>query len=578
MIKRLWPHLSKLRKRQFVGLVALMLLASLAELASIGSILPFLAVISDPEIVYNNPFSQPLIQALGIKDPSGLLMPITVIFIIAVLTANSVRLSLLYATTRLSYAIGSDISIDIYRRTLYQEYSVHVSRNSSEVINGIIIKTNTVIISILWPSLIFLSSIFLMVGISSILIFINPKVALLSAFIFGLIYIAISFCASKALQKNSKLVARESEQMVKSLQEGLGGIRDVLIDGAQEFYAKIYERADLSLRKAAGDIIFISGSPKYLMEGIGMSLIATLAYFLIREGDSIVSAIPLLGALALGAQRLLPVLQQGYSSYSTIKGAESSFEDILDLLRQPMPSKENQDSVTSLKFNEDIVLSNLSFKYDNHGPWILKNVNLVFKKGEKIGFVGVTGSGKSTLIDILMGLLPPSSGELLIDGVCVTTENRRAWQQLIAHVPQNIYLADSSIRENIAFGIHINQIKEDKIKKVAEQAQIGDLVNQITKEYDGNVGERGDQLSGGQRQRIGIARAMYKDSNVLIFDEATSALDNQTEKKIMQNISALKGDRTTFIIAHRLTTLKECDRIIRINKDYTVDEVNYDEL
>lgn len=578
MIKRLWPHLSKLRKRQFVGLVALMLLASLAELASIGSILPFLAVISDPEIVYNNPFSQPLIQALGIKDPSGLLMPITVIFIIAVLTANSVRLSLLYATTRLSYAIGSDISIDIYRRTLYQEYSVHVSRNSSEVINGIIIKTNTVIISILWPSLIFLSSIFLMVGISSILIFINPKVALLSAFIFGLIYIAISFCASKALQKNSKLVARESEQMVKSLQEGLGGIRDVLIDGAQEFYAKIYERADLSLRKAAGDIIFISGSPKYLMEGIGMSLIATLAYFLMREGDNIVSAIPLLGALALGAQRLLPVLQQGYSSYSTIKGAESSFEDILDLLRQPMPSKENQDSVTSLKFNEDIVLSNLSFKYDNHGPWILKNVNLVFKKGEKIGFVGVTGSGKSTLIDILMGLLPPSSGELLIDGVCVTTENRRAWQQLIAHVPQNIYLADSSIRENIAFGIHINQIKEDKIKKVAEQAQIGDLVNQITKEYDGNVGERGDQLSGGQRQRIGIARAMYKDSSVLIFDEATSALDNQTEKKIMQNISALKGDRTTFIIAHRLTTLKECDRIIRINKDYTVDEVNYDEL
>jgi ATP-binding cassette subfamily B protein len=417
-----------------------------------------------------------------------------------------------------------------------------------------------------------------MFGISTILFFIDPQVALISALVFGIVYLTISFGARKALQKNSSLIANESEEMVKALQEGLGGIRDVLIDGTQEFYCKIYQRADLSLRKAAGDIVFISGSPRFLMEGIGMCLIAILAYFLMRAGGGVVSAIPLLGALALGAQRLLPVLQQAYAAYSTIKGAESSFEDILDLLRQPLPLTENQDSIRSVKFKEDIVFNDLSFRYDNHSSMVLKNVNLTFKKGEKVGFVGVTGSGKSTLIDILMGLLSPSSGELLIDGVSITSENRRVWQRLIAHVPQNIYLADSSIQENIAFGIHSDQINEDQVKKAAEQAQIGELVKQLTERYDGHVGERGVQLSGGQRQRIGIARALYKDSDVLIFDEATSALDIQTEKKIMQQITALSGDRTIFIVAHRLTTLKECDRIIRINEDFTVDEVNYDEL
>lgn len=555
-----------------------MLLASLAELVSVGAILPFLGVISDPEVVYNNRLIQPLIQILEIKDPSQLLMPFTVIFIVMTLIAVLIRLLLLYTTTRLSYATGADISIDIYRRTLYQEYSVHISRNSSEVINGIITKTNTVIISVVWPSLILLSSIFLMFGISTILFFIDPQVAVISALVFGILYLTISFGARKALQKNSSLIANESEEMVKALQEGLGGIRDVLIDGTQEFYCKIYQRADLSLRKAAGDIVFISGSPRFLMEGIGMCLIAILAYFLTRAGGGVVSAIPLLGALALGAQRLLPVMQQAYAAYSTIKGAESSFEDILDLLRQPLPLTENQDSIRSVKFKEDIVFNDLSFSYDNHSSMVLKNVNLTFKKGEKVGFVGVTGSGKSTLIDILMGLLSPSSGELLIDGVSITSENRRAWQRLISHVPQNIYLADSSIQENIAFGIHSDQINEDQVKKAAEQSQIGELVKQLTERYDGHVGERGVQLSGGQRQRIGIARALYKDSDVLIFDEATSALDTQTEKKIMQQITALSGDRTIFIVAHRLTTLKECDRIIRINEDFTVDEVNYDEL
>lgn len=231
-----------------------------------------------------------------------------------------------------------------------------------------------------------------------------------------------------------------------------------------------------------------------------------------------------------------------------------------------------------MPFQQEIVFNNLNFRYGKDSPWILKNVNLNFKKGEMVGFIGITGSGKSTLLDILMGLLNPTSGELLIDGVNVTHENRRAWQAHISHVPQSIYLADCSIQENIAFGIGPEKIREDKVVQAAEQAKIKDMINNLKNKYKTFIGEQGVQLSGGQRQRIGIARALYKDSDVLIFDEATSALDNQTEQNIMQQISQLKDNQTIFIIAHRLSTLKECNRILRINTDYTIEEVNFNQI
>jgi len=393
-----------------------------------------------------------------------------------------------------------------------------------------------------------------------------------------LLYWVITFFTKKSLQKNSQLIANESTQMVKSLQEGLGGIRDVLIDGTQEFYCKLYQNADLSLRKATGDNMFIGSSPRYLMEAIGMILIAILAYVLTLQEGGIMAAIPILGALAVGAQKLLPALQQSYHSYSTIKGAKSSFVDVLNLLDQPLPHNASQDLINPVPFKREIVFKNLSFRYTKSTPWILKNVNLSFQKGEIIGFIGVTGSGKSTLLDILMGLLIPTSGELLIDGVAITQKNRRAWQMRISHVPQSIYLADSTIQENIAFGVESGQIKEHEVDQAAQQAQIAEVINNLKNKYKTFVGERGVQLSGGQRQRIGIARALYRDSDVLIFDEATSALDNQTEQKIMQQITQLKDSQTVFIIAHRLTTLKQCDSIIRINTDYTIEKLNYNQI
>ncbi|MDC0893229.1 ABC transporter ATP-binding protein [Pseudomonadales bacterium] len=578
MIRKLWQHLNKKRRTQLLLLLILMLLASIMEVVSIGAVVPFLGALTSPETIFKYKFIQPIIETLQITEPNQLLLPLTTTFVIATLTAAAVRLILLYTLTRFSYAVGADFSINIYRRTLYQDYSVHISRNSSEVINGIINKTNIVIGGILAPTMTLISSIVIMVGIITMVFIVNPFVASISFSCAAFIYLIINLFARKHLQRNSDLIAKKSTQMIKSLQEGLGGVRDVLIDGTQEFYCDIYQNADLPMRRANASNVFIGTGPRYMMEAFGMVLIGVLAYTLTLEEGGLVAAIPTLGALAIGAQKLLPTLQQAYASISAINGSKSSFNDVLLLLDQPLPLKEHRTSKKIVSFEESISFKNVSFRYTDDTPWILKNVNLSFKRGEKVGIVGVTGSGKSTLLDVLMGLLAPTSGELLIDGVAIEKGNRGAWQAHISHVPQSIYLADTTIQENIAFGVVPEEVQESRVILAAQKAQIAETINSLKSKYKALVGERGVQLSGGQRQRVGIARALYKDSALIIFDEATSALDNQTEQKIMKKIGQMNKNQTMFFIAHRLTTLKQCDTIIRINEDFTIDEIRYEDL
>jgi ATP-binding cassette, subfamily B, bacterial PglK len=555
-----------------------MVVASISELISVGAVVPFLGILIAPEQVYQNALVQPVIQVLEISEPNQLILPLTILFIIAALTAGIIRLTLLYATTRLSYATGADISINIYRRTLYQEYAVHVALNSSKVINGIINKTNIVISSILTPILMLMSSIILLIGIMVALFYIDIVVALTALIGFSFLYGMVIYYTRKQLKENSQCIADQSTMMIKSLQEGLGGIRDVLIDGTQQFYLQLYRNADLPLRRASGNNQFISGSPRYAMEAIGMVLIAILAYFMTQQKNGMAASIPVLGALALGAQRLLPVLQQAYSSYSLIKGSKSSFVDVLNLLDQPLPEYLDQPITKPIPFTKEIKLNNLNFRYTDDSPWVLKNVNLSLKKGCHIGFMGVTGSGKSTLLDIIMGLLPGTNGELLIDQLPINNQNRRAWQAHIAHVPQNIYLSDGTIEENIAFGIENEEIDHQRVRKAAQQAQIAELIEQWKDGYQTIVGERGVRLSGGQRQRIGVARALYKKASVLIFDEATSALDNETEQAVMDAIEGLDKELTILTIAHRLTTLKSCDKIVKLDKNNVINILSYKEV
>ena len=542
-----------------------MLLASFAEILSIGAVLPFLGVLTAPERIFEMPAVQPIIQSLKISEPKQLLLPLTIAFSLAVVIAGAVRLLLLWMSTRLSFATGADLSINIYRRTLYQSYAVHCARNSSEVIDGISGKANGVIYSIIVPALTLISSSVMLVAILMALLMVQPIIALVAFGGFGLIYIVIVGLTRKQLMIDSECVARESTQVIKSLQEGLGGIRDVLIDGSQETYCEIYRNADSPLRRAQGNIFFIGASPRYGMEALGMLLIAALAYSLARQADGIAKAIPILGALALGAQRLLPVLQQAYGSWAQINSGRASLKDTLELLDQPLPDYANQP-VMQLPFNQSITLRQLGFRYGEQAPYVLNQLNLTITKGSRVGFIGTTGSGKSTLLDIVMGLLRPTNGLIEVDGRPISPANHHAWQSHIAHVPQVIFLADSTIEENIAFGIPRDQINHHRVKRAAQLAQISESIESWPKQYQTFVGERGIRLSGGQRQRIGIARALYKQADVIIFDEATSALDSETEHAVMQAIEGLSKEITLLIIAHRLTTLKSCTQIVELSK------------
>lgn len=543
-----------------------MIIASFAEVLSIGAALPFLGVLTSPEKIFAHNLAQPFIQLLKIQSAQELLLPFTLIFVAAAMFVGLARITLLWVQMRLAMAIGADFSVTVYERTLYQPYSLHVSRNSSEILAGAR-KAEGLVSYIIQPVLTITGSVVILVAVIATLLAIQPIIALAASLGIGLIYTAVVFITKRRIAKNSQTIATQQIRVTKAIQEGLGGIRDVILDRTQTVYSKLYKEAFLPMQAASASNHVVGASPRFGVEALGVMLVAGLAYMLTvasGAGGGLTNAIPVLGALALGAQRLLPVVQQIYNSYITIKGNQASTQDALDLLDQPMPAQDYTQLAKPMAFQTAISLKDLGFRYPLQGPWVLRHLNLQISKGSRVGFVGVTGSGKSTLLDIVMGLLTPTEGTLFIDNTAVNLENTRAWQAHISHVPQAIYLSDTSIAENIALGVPTDCIDLQRVKQAAQQAQIAQSIESWSKGYDTLVGERGVRLSGGQRQRIGIARALYKRANVIMFDEATSALDNETEAAVMQAVETLGRDITILIIAHRLTTLKKCDQIVEL--------------
>ena len=445
LLRRLWRQLNPHRHVQFWYLLALMAFASFAEVLSIGTILPFLAVLTSPEKFFEHTAAQPLIQALGATAPEQLLLPLTIVFAVAAILAGIIRLLLLWANTRLSFLIGADLSLKIYRNTMYQTYAAYCARNSSEIISGTSTKIGAVI-SIINQSFLLISS-SIILAVTLILLFTIDAASALAIFgSFGLIYALIIRLTRKQLLADSQLIAHESTNVIKILQEGLGSMRDVLIDGNQAVYCQIYSNADLSLRRAQGRAQFISISPRYAIEVLGMVAIAILAYWLVQQTDGFTNAIPILGAIAIGSVRLLPLLQQAYSARSLIMSGRTTLQDALELLEQPLPDDAGQPPPNPLPFKQSVNLNQLSFRYSPESPYTLEKINLTIVKGSRVGIIGTTGCGKSTLSNIIMGLLPPTHGTLEIDKKILASTNNRSWQAHIAHVPQSVFLADSTTR------------------------------------------------------------------------------------------------------------------------------------
>jgi len=577
IIIRLWGHLSKKKKVRFLLFFMLMLLGSLVEVISLSSILPFLSAFSNTETVMGYPVISDILIYYDLTEPDQVILSLTVVFITAVLIAGGVRLLLLFLGTKLSFSSGHELSVDVYKRTLYQPYEVHMERNSSEIIAGITIKVSNVT-NVLNSSVAFLNSLILIVIVALALVLLNPVVAFLSAISFIFFYGLVTWLVHGKLHINSQHVSTESTQIVKVLQEGMNGIRDIILDSSQNIYCAVFGKSDLKLKNAQSSNIVISASPRFVMESFGMVVIAVIAFSLYTPENGIANSLPLLGALAIGAQRMLPASQQCFSAWSSIIGSKASLLDVLELLDQPESSLSVESDIKPLSFEKLIELKDVSFRYGINQHNTLSSINISLEKGSKIGFIGSTGSGKSTAIDLIMGLLKPTKGEIIIDGLILKDKHLRKWQKSISHVPQSVYLSDATIAENITFGTPADTIDQNLLNKVTAEAQLLDFIESTPKKYNTNVGESGTCLSGGQVQRIGIARALYKKANILILDEATSALDSVTEKRVMKAISESNKDLTIIIITHRLSTIKDCDVIYEFESGKVISKGTYNEL
>ena len=576
-LRRIYGYLPRTLSRQLPLLLALMLAGALAELMTIGAVLPFLTFLADEEGARGFAPLRRVFAAAGFETRQEQVLAATLLFAGTAVLAGAIRLYLIRFSQRYVFRVGYEIGCAVYGHVMELPYSYHIRTNSSEVIAGIN-KVQVVIIGVLLQLMQALIAAIMSVFLIAALIAVDPAVALITGAAFGSIYGLITVVTRRRLSANSQAIAGGQTKRVQTVQDGLGGIRDVIIDQTRDHFVRRFDTVEGSLRDAQASNSFVSAFPRVIVEVIGMVLIAILAYVLVSGSGGIAAALPILGALALGAQRLLPLLQQVYSGWTISMGNRQALFDVLGLLDEPLPVAPDAVEDETMQAPRLIEFAGVGFRYSKSSAWALRDFSLSVPRGSRVGIVGKTGSGKSTVMDLLMALLEPVEGQIRVDGRRLDEGNRRAWQRQIAHVPQSIYLSDASVAENIAFGTDRDAIDMVRVREAARMAELHDFIKALPSEYATFVGERGVRLSGGQRQRIGIARALYKQAGVIVFDEATSALDVQTEAAVMRSIFGLRTDLTVFIIAHRLSTVEGCDLVVslsegRIERIGTYDDV-----
>ena len=567
LIINLWGKLSSKRKKQLYFVFVIMLITGLADMLTLSAVVPFLIIITDPSSIWNSSFIPQFASLIGVDNQLDLVVPITILFSMIALSTGIIRVFNLRLNTKMAAAIGNDLSFEAYRKTLLQPYISHIKSNSSEVINSIVNNIQSVVNTI-ERVLTTLTSIVIVINILIGLLIFNKFVAITVGFILFIIFYSLSYFSKLKLKLNSTIIAQKQQKQIKITQESLGSIRDIILFKAQDIYFKNYKKVDKSLRNLQADNSFLGAFPKYAVESFALFILISSSLFFRSDEGFNENTLVILGVFALAAQRLLPNLQQIYLSLSSIRANSMQTQDILQILEKSVPRDSKFDTFEYLKFNKSLKLENVSFKYVENGKTIIKEVNFELFKGECVGIIGKTGGGKSTLIDIILGLLKPSKGKLLVDGKNIHDPKNpmiiNKWRNSLTYVPQNIFLTDNSIKENIAFGIPLNHINMDEVIQCAKQANIHDFINNNSSGYETFVGERGIKLSGGQIQRIGIARALYKKSKFIIFDEATSSLDYETEQKVINSIRRINKSCTIIMIAHRLNTLENCDKVVEI--------------
>nr|WP_319528635.1 ABC transporter ATP-binding protein [Pseudomonas laurentiana] len=586
LIRELISLLTPYQRRRLLRLQFLVVVMSFAEIAGIASIAPFMAIVSDMSRLEGTGKLAQIYAASGFSTPSDFLFWLG-LAVLGILVCGGI-FSMLTTWRLLVYgqAVGEQISSRLFRYYLNQPWLFHVEHSSSVLNKQITQEATRVTLGIIQP-LMQLNAKFILAFLMSLAIFLyNPLVALAGLLIFGNAYALLYRFVRMRLMRNGKEISVVQSERFKLLGEGFGGIKDVLLLGRQSLYVNRFEEANKRYTRSLAGNQAMSQVPRYAMELVAFGSVILLVLYLLRvNAGNFGNVVPALAVYALAGLKLLPAFQQMYSSFSQIKGSMASFESI----RQSLHESYEQASAAELGLSDkaqqgsmvvthSVALDKISFTYPGKLTSAVHGLSLNIPARTVVGLVGASGSGKSTAIDLLLGLITPDAGALLVDGRPITQENSRLWQNSVGFVPQSIFLIDSSIRENIAFGLPPEFIDDAKVAKAISLSHLEELIDGLPEGVHTRVGERGVQLSGGQRQRIGIARALYQDADMLVLDEATSALDGITEKMIMDAIHDFSGKKTIVMIAHRLATIRQCEIIYLMDQGKIADHGSYDEL
>lgn len=584
-IRKIFDLLSPRERWQAYGLFVAIVLMALLQVVGIASITPFLALVSNPTMIHDGDGTPRALlrwayETFGFTDDTSFLIFVGVGVLLVFTFSNLFAMLTTWLMMRFSWHRNYTLSRRLLEHYLNMPYVFFLNRNSSDLSKNVLAEVKEVISGVLVPGMQALAKMAAAVAIIALLVAVDPVLAILSAAVLGGVYTVIYLLVRKKLTRIGEERVKANLQQYQAASESLGGIKDIKLLGKEGVFLKRYAQAAqrYAQNKAANEVI--SRLPHYLIETVafgGMLLI--VMYLLLVRGD-IAQVIPTVGLYAFASYRLLPAIKEIFSGVTKVRFNTAALEAIhADFQQRSIEAVQRVRQAEPLPFQRSIELKGVTFSYPESSEPVLKDLNLIIEANTSVAFVGATGSGKTTTVDIILGLLQPDQGALLVDGVVIEETNLRNWQNNLGYVPQHIYLSDDTIASNIAFGVPPKKVDRQAVERAAKIANLHDFImSELPKGYDTMVGERGVRLSGGQRQRIGIARALYHNPAVLILDEATSALDNVTEKGVFNAVENVAKTKTVIMIAHRLSTIRNCDVIYLLEKGRIVAKGSYHEL
>jgi ABC-type bacteriocin/lantibiotic exporter with double-glycine peptidase domain len=582
IFKKLFRLLSKAEQKKALILLGLIFVTTLIDLVGIASIMPFIAVLGNPELVETNEFlnwAYHFTKDFGVKNVTDFLFFLGIIVFLLLLISLIFKSATTYMQLRFTLMREYSIGKKLIENHLKQTYSWFLDQNSSNISKKIFSEVSQVIDRGLSPMMTLITQGTVIIGIITLLIFIDLNLVIIIGSTLVLFYLLIFKKINNYLNKIGGERSELNEKRFKAISEVFGAIKEVKLGGIEKLYVDQFSILSYEYAKNQSSSQIISQLPRFGLEAIAFGGIIIIMLVLMKQGKNFVDVMPIIALYAFAGYRLMPALQQVYSASTQLKYAEASINALYNDIFSCDLKNLRENKTNKLKLTKKISLNGINYCYPNSSKIILEDISLEIKAKSKVGIIGCTGSGKTTLVDIILGLLETQKGTLKIDGSIINDKNLRCWQNSIGYVPQQIYLSDDTIAANIAFGSDPLDVDNSIVEHVSKLANLHKFViNELPEKYNTNVGERGVKLSGGQRQRIGIARALYKNPQVLILDEATSALDNSTEKIVMDAINNFSKDLTIIIIAHRLGTLKGCDVIFLLDKGKLVNKGNFKKI